>query len=607
MEVGKLKIFGKLLLWLLCITVISGSFPINASANESLSLEIHQVSINKPEITVYFDLPEESPALNNFTDDLIPVSANLGGEELTPVSFIPFNESNEGVWYIFTVDVSGSMTSAQITAIRNSISDLAENMNTNDRFTLITFGLTVDILINLSNDAEEIINTANSMPVNQRGTLFYNSIVEAFELASQYGADIPERRAVFVFSDAEDYNVGGFIQQEVEDILEKTDISLYAMGFNNATRDALDAFGAKARLTPGGGIDIVTANTVRNAVNTRVENMNSGYVARFTSKTNTITGEPETLTVTFDHPQHEAYESSITVTAKRWIPDNSPPEVVSARQTASETIRIEFSKPMSGANTPENYQITDSDGNLLALSTVSYIESENTVTITFVAQPKSGNITVSFPGITDDSMEKNTIQRPVIIDFSGIDPTPEVTPTPEPLPIPEPADVPEPISPLVWMLLALAVALIVLGAAFAVIKSRGGLVRIDGKLRFAGNKTQEVYITEEEAQAAQYKFITTKAPEINLRVMDGAGRTKDLSIPVQGSLFIGRAAGNDLVFDDKRMSRQHFAIEAKEGTFHIMNLSESSGTMLNGVKLNSARMLNTGDKIEAGNITFTIL
>lgn len=602
-----MKIFGKLLLWLLCITVISGSFPINASANESLSLEIHQVSINKPEITVYFDLPEESPALNNFTDDLIPVSANLGGEELTPVSFIPFHESNEGVWYIFTVDVSGSMTSAQITAIRNSISDLAENMNTNDRFTLITFGLTVDILINLSNDAEEIINTANSMPVNQRGTLFYNSIVEAFELASQYGADIPERRAVFVFSDAEDYNVGGFIQQEVEDILEKTDISLYAMGFNNATRDALDAFGAKARLTPGGGIDIVTANTVRNAVNTRVENMNSGYVARFTSKTNTITGEPETLTVTFDHPQHEAYESSITVTAKRWIPDNSPPEVVSARQTASETIRIEFSKPMSGANTPENYQITDSDGNLLALSTVSYIESENTVTITFVAQPKSGNITVSFPGITDDSMEKNTIQRPVIIDFSGIDPTPEVTPTPEPLPIPEPADVPEPISPLVWMLLALAVALIVLGAAFAVIKSRGGLVRIDGKLRFAGNKTQEVYITEEEAQAAQYKFITTKAPEINLRVMDGAGRTKDLSIPVQGSLFIGRAAGNDLVFDDKRMSRQHFAIEAKEGTFHIMNLSESSGTMLNGVKLNSARMLNTGDKIEAGNITFTIL
>jgi pSer/pThr/pTyr-binding forkhead associated (FHA) protein len=116
-----------------------------------------------------------------------------------------------------------------------------------------------------------------------------------------------------------------------------------------------------------------------------------------------------------------------------------------------------------------------------------------------------------------------------------------------------------------------------------------------------------VFVTEEDAGGVQHKFVTTTPPEVRLRVIDVSGRAKDLSIPVQGSLFVGRAEGNDLVFDDPRMSRQHFAIEVKDGIFSILNLSESSGTSVNGVGINAPRKLSKGDMIEAGNITLKVL
>lgn len=595
-----------LLAGLMIFVLLLGPTAVASADEDRLPLDIRQVFINKPEVTVFFDLPDELSDMSITGTEDLQISATLGGEELTTISLESFEESGEGVWYIFVVDVSTSMTSSQIAAIRNSIEDTAAGMGPGDRFTLISFGVDVDVLVDLSNDEQEIVDAAATLRANQRGTLFYDSLIKAFELAAQHGADIPQRRAVFVFSDAEDFNVGGFVRQEVEDLLEQTDVALHAMGFNNGTRDALDAFGAKARITPGGGIDIVTHATVRDAVAAHTDSMNSGFVARFTSRTNIISGETETLTLTYGSAESEILSASASVTALRWIPDHTPPGVVSAQQAASETIRIEFSKPILDADRSENYHIEDADGNLVAIRAISYNDADLTTTIAISLPPQSGDLTVSFPGITDASMERNALVESVTIGFTVEEAAPESTPVPEE-PTSQPEETSESISPLVWLLGSLVIALIILGVTMAVIRSRGGLVKVDGKLRFTGAQKQEVFVSEEEAGDVQYKFVTSKLPEINLRITDGTGQTRDISTPVKSSIFIGRAAGNDLVFDDKRMSRQHFAIEANDGNFNITNLSQSSGTMLNGVKINAQRQLAKSDKIEAGSITFTVI
>jgi hypothetical protein len=299
------------------------------------------------------------------------------------------------------------------------------------------------------------------------------------------------------------------------------------------------------------------------------------------------------------------FRAAANVNSVRWIADNTPPVVISARQTASETIQIVFSKPMLGADRLENYSIKDIDENLIVVRAVIYNDAENIATLAIDPPPGLNTFTLSFHGITDLSMERNITEQSVTIDFTGEEIVPE--PTPEPIEPPPPIIIEEPTSPYIWLLGSLIITLIILGITMAVIKSRGGLVKVDGKLRFTGVRKQNTYVSEEEADVIQHKFVTAKLPEINIRIMDGSNRTRDINTPVKGSLFVGRAAGNDLVFDDKRMSRQHFAIEAKDGSFNIVNLSETSGTLLNGVKIGSSRPINKGDKIEAGNITFTIL
>ena len=586
-----------------------------AGTAEPGMLTINQVSANKPEVTVYFDLTGE------FREDgltgeppagELSAEARLGGETLTPVSLESFDAGSEGIWYIFAVDCSTSMTAQQISSIRGAITDVAESMGGGDRATVIAFGKTVDVLVNLSGDKDEIIEAASALRANQNGTLFYDALIKVLELGGTYGDGIPERRSAFVFSDAEDYNVGGYVKEEVDAGLTNAPIAIHAIGLNNNSRAALDAFGAMARLS-GGSIDVVTHNTLRGTVKTRADGLRSGYVARFAAKTNIISGVEEELAFTVAYGG-SSYSAEARLTPARWIPDNAPPRIISAEQTAPSTILVRFDKPMLGADAAGNFRVEDAGGDLLAIRTVSYDETAYTATLTLVEIPLSGKITVTSQGVTDASMERNAVAGPVTIDFKGAEPTaPPETPS-APLMPPDPAAPPvqeaggEPLSPAVWLFGSLAIALIVMGVTLGVIKSRGGLVRVDGKLRFAGAARQEVFVTEEEADSVQYQFITTKPPELSLRVIDGAGKAKDLTLPVSGSMFIGRGAGNDLVFDDPRMSRHHFVIEAVDGGgFTVQNLSESGATFLNGVPLGSPRPLLEGDKIAAGDITFVVL
>lgn len=577
------------------VVILASGIGITAFA-EAEAFEVKQVSVNKPEVTVYFDIPGAPNAA------ALETKTTLGGEVLTPVSVESFESSNEGVWYIFAVDCSTSMTSGQMTAIRDAIADVAENMRNQDRISIVTFGLTVDVPLDLSNDKDQIIAAASELRADQNGTLFYDALIKIMELGAQYGDDIPERREAFVISDAEDYNVGGFVKEEVDAALELSPVTIRAFGINNSGRAAVDAFGAMARLS-GGSIDVVTQNTLRETVTMRAENMTTGYIAKFTSMTNIVSNGKEEMRFDVSDSSTD-YSEALEAVVLRWIPDTEPPQVLSVEQTAASTIRVTFSELMLGCNDITSFRIEDNNGDLLGLSGAVYDETDFSVTLAFMQQPLGVSLplTISYPGVTDASMEKNAVTESSNLNFKGASPTPSPTPV-------EPGEtiiIEETIDPAVWLFGTLAIVLVILGIAFGIIRSRGGLVRVDGKLRFAGNTKREVIVTE-QGDAVQYEFVTGKVPEIKLRVIDAGGRAKEISVPVQGSIFVGRAAGNDITLDDPRMSRQHFVIEAKDGVFIIQNLSDSTGTILNGVPLTAPHVLATGDKIEAGNITFVIL
>jgi len=63
--------------------------------------------------------------------------------------------------------------------------------------------------------------------------------------------------------------------------------------------------------------------------------------------------------------------------------------------------------------------------------------------------------------------------------------------------------------------------------------------------------------------------------------------------------IVGRGPGVDVAFEDPAMSRQHLALEIREGRFHVRDLDSTNGVMLNG-RIVTAAELKHGDRLKAG-------
>ncbi|AKG20289.1 FHA domain-containing protein [Calothrix sp. 336/3] len=85
----------------------------------------------------------------------------------------------------------------------------------------------------------------------------------------------------------------------------------------------------------------------------------------------------------------------------------------------------------------------------------------------------------------------------------------------------------------------------------------------------------------------------------------GEGKTQVLSQP-QGIWTIGRDRSNGIHLHDKYLSRRHGGIQYVEGKgFYLVDLSSTNGTFVNGEPIYQPRLLEDGDRIRLGSVTFS--
>ena len=70
------------------------------------------------------------------------------------------------------------------------------------------------------------------------------------------------------------------------------------------------------------------------------------------------------------------------------------------------------------------------------------------------------------------------------------------------------------------------------------------------------------------------------------------------------SYRIGSRPDNDIVIDQKDVSRRHAVLRVEDGSFHVTDLDSKNGTFVNGVRLTAGRgaSLNSGDSVTFGTI-----
>ncbi|HEV2238058.1 MAG TPA: DUF3662 and FHA domain-containing protein [Ktedonobacterales bacterium] len=114
-------------------------------------------------------------------------------------------------------------------------------------------------------------------------------------------------------------------------------------------------------------------------------------------------------------------------------------------------------------------------------------------------------------------------------------------------------------------------------------------------------------MSPEEAQQLARELENAPAAEplpqawLTLRRPDGGVEARQLDRPV---IHIGRHTGNEIMVNDKRVSRYHAEIRYERGQFVLYDLGSLNGVTVNGVVTHQPVTLRNNDHIAVGNHQF---
>jgi FHA domain len=100
--------------------------------------------------------------------------------------------------------------------------------------------------------------------------------------------------------------------------------------------------------------------------------------------------------------------------------------------------------------------------------------------------------------------------------------------------------------------------------------------------------------------------VSTASTYLRLEVISGV--SPGSTLVVEDELVIGRhATGPGRLSEDEEISRQHARISREAaGNYAIEDLGSSNGTFVNGLRIQSPRVLDIGDSIETGATTMVV-
>ncbi len=102
------------------------------------------------------------------------------------------------------------------------------------------------------------------------------------------------------------------------------------------------------------------------------------------------------------------------------------------------------------------------------------------------------------------------------------------------------------------------------------------------------------------AHVGQYSSQPPVDIQARFRYLDDTGKERWISI-VPPRFSMGRSSGNDMVLTQMSISRAHAEVVVEESEYVIRDLGSKHGTLLNGQKIDRAKLKN-GDRIQLGGI-----
>lgn len=244
------------ILW--CLLLFPAIAPA-ATPGPPATLLVSQVAAEGHDIRVYLEVRDESGAfVPGIGADRFRGTLGTQVAEVRQVQ--PFDAGEDGVTYLFLVDISRSIAPPQFKRILESLKEWVAALGPRDRAGLISFGDTVRTLVPPTADRAALGAAVATLAPTDEHTSLHQALARGLTLGHQGSADLPERRAIVTLTDGVDDAPGGMAAAELYALLDEGAVPIYAVGFSSIQERerrgaGLAALGSFARRSGGLFVD----------------------------------------------------------------------------------------------------------------------------------------------------------------------------------------------------------------------------------------------------------------------------------------------------------------------------------------------------------------
>jgi Mg-chelatase subunit ChlD len=205
----------------------------SATAQEVQRLTISQAAqtaSEPPQVRVYLDLLDASgQAVEAVSAEAF--TASLGGRQAAVSQPTPFSETEEGVAYVFLVDISRSLDTATFGRIRSALDEWIAALGPRDRAAILAFGEDSRQVVDFTENAQTLREGLATLGPTDDLTVLHRGLRDALELGLRRDADLPLRRALVVLTDGRDEG-SGLALDDVLQQLRENPLPIYAIGYS---------------------------------------------------------------------------------------------------------------------------------------------------------------------------------------------------------------------------------------------------------------------------------------------------------------------------------------------------------------------------------------
>ena len=584
-----MKVFRRFFTLTLALIVIMSCVPAAASADGAwIGTILEQSCATVPEVKAYlYPIDEDYDVIHGMNENSVNIEATLGDEKLKVETFK--NAKDMGCLYIVLLNATSTGTGYEyLNIVKGELEKWIDDLGEKDKFVLISYTDEFTVQLDGSESRDSAKRIVSNIQQAAKTANAISAVREAIRIAGLEENSGLDRRVLVMYDNGDFLDNGTLVCDELLNSLVTEGLPLYTL-CNHSYDDRQDKMAEFAQSTGGNNVVVTGAN--RKAVTEQLRSwLNSCYVMELQGESNDLQPRERLLTITFSDGQGSQTVQRY-VNIKNNIPDNESPTVKEVNYDEENTeVRIVFSESVKGADSAENYTVTEKrSGKEQTISSVDYNSTSHSAVLTMEKALSAGDYCIEFENITDTSYEANRLKledgaEQYEFSVDGIN--------------------------IVIVIIAGAAVLVCAAVVTIIIISSKKKKRKEEQERLEAEKRAA---EEKKRKAAEdtavtpglkgMKFTEDRASllPVSLLMVLPNGLKSKADIAVGDRFSIGRNSKRcDLTISDDMISGLHLTLSYTRGVLTVADAGSTNGTFVNGIKIDKPRQLQNGDTIVIG-------